>query len=221
MLAVLTTILAALEFIDPEQLISRGGLLLIFAIVFAESGLLIGFFLPGDSLLFTAGMFAAGVFEESLPNVQFNIWVLLLGTFVCAVAGDQVGYLFGNKVGPSIFNRPDSRFFKRDHIDKAQGFFDKHGPKAIVLARFVPVVRTFCPVVAGVGNMHYSTFVRYNVLGGFLWGVGVTLLGYFFGQIDIVAENYEIAILAIIAISVVPILVEVIRSRRRSETPVG
>jgi membrane-associated protein len=220
-LAVLTTILAALDFINPEQLITRGGLLLVFAIVFAESGLLIGFFLPGDSLLFTAGMFAAGVFEERLPNVQFNIWVLLVGVFVCAVAGDQVGYLFGNKAGPSIFNRPDSRFFKRDHVDKAQGFFDKHGPKAIILARFVPVVRTFCPVVAGVGKMHYSTFLRYNVVGGFLWGVGVTLLGYYFGQFDVVADHYELAILAIIAISVIPIVVEVIRSRRRSATPVS
>ena len=119
--------------------------------------------------------------------------------FIAAVAGDQVGYLFGNKVGPSIFNRPDSRFFKQEHVDKAQEFFDKHGPKAIVLARFVPVVRTFCPVVAGVGKMHYSTFVRYNVVGGFLWGVGVTLLGYFFGQIEVVEDNFEIAILAIIA----------------------
>ena len=172
------------EFLDPQELISKGGLFLIFAIVFAESGLLIGFFLPGDSLLFTAGMVAAGVFSDEMPNVDFNIWVLLLGVFVCAVAGDQVGYLFGRRVGPSIFNRPDSRLFKQDHIDKAQGFFDKHGPKAIVLARFVPVVRTFCPIVAGVGRMHYTTFVRYNVLGGFLWGVGVTLLGYFFGQID-------------------------------------
>jgi membrane-associated protein len=216
-----TTILAAGGFLDPQNLISRGGLLLVFAIVFAESGLLIGFFLPGDSLLFTAGMVAAGVFAEQLPNVHFNIWVLLIGTFVCAVAGDQVGYLFGNKVGPAIFNKPDSRLFKRDHIDKAQAFFDKHGPKAIVLARFVPVVRTFCPIVAGVGKMHYSTFVRYNVLGGFLWGMGITLLGYYFGQIDVVADNYEIAILAIIAISVVPIAIELIRSRRRSRTTVG
>lgn len=201
-------------FLDPQELISRGGYLLIFAIVFAESGLLIGFFLPGDSLLFTAGMFAAGAFSEQLPNVDFNIWILMAGIFICAVVGDQVGYLFGRKVGPSIFKRPDSRLFKHENIEKAQAFFDKHGPKAIVLARFVPIIRTFAPVVAGVGRMEYSTFVRYNVVGGFLWGVGVTALGYFLGTRQIVQDNFEVAILAVVAVSILPIVVEVIRSRR-------
>ena len=112
------------DWLDPEKIISRGGYLLIFAIVFAEAGLLIGFFLPGDSLLFTAGMFAAGTFEDKLPNVQFNIWVLLIGCFVAAVAGDQVGYLFGRKVGPSLFSRPDSKIFKAEYVAKAQHFFD-------------------------------------------------------------------------------------------------
>jgi membrane-associated protein len=215
---VLSTLLAVGGFLDPQELISRGGYLLIFGIVFAESGLLIGFFLPGDSLLFTAGMFAAGAFAEQLPNVDFNIWILMLGIFVAAVVGDQVGYLFGRKVGPSIFSRPDSRLFKHENVEKAQGFFDRHGPKAIVLARFVPIVRTFCPVVAGVGRMEYSTFVRYNVLGGFLWGIGVTALGYFLGTRQIVQDNFEIAILAVVAVSVLPIVVEVLRSRRhRSE----
>lgn len=214
----LSTLLAVGGFLDPQELISRGGYLLIFGIVFAESGLLIGFFLPGDSLLFTAGMFAAGAFAEQLPNVDFNIWVLMIGIFVAAVAGDQVGYLFGRKVGPSLFSRPDSRLFKHENVEKAQAFFDRHGPKAIVLARFVPIVRTFCPVVAGVGRMDYSTFVRFNVIGGFLWGVGVTALGYFLGTRPIVQDNFEIAILAVVAVSVVPIVIEVVRSRRhRSE----
>ena len=202
------------DWLDPEKIISRGGYLLIFAIVFAESGLLIGFFLPGDSLLFTAGMFAAGTFEDKLPDVQFNIWVLCLGVFIAAVAGDQVGYLFGRKAGPALFSRPDSRFFKQEHLEKAQSFFEHHGPRAIVLARFVPIVRTFCPIVAGAGQMEYGTFVRFNVVGGFLWGVGVTLLGYFLGNVPLIADNIELALLMVVAVSLIPIAIEVIKSRR-------
>ena len=202
------------DWLDPEKIISRGGYLLIFAIVFAESGLLIGFFLPGDSLLFTAGMFAAGTFEDKLPNVQFNIWVLCLGVFIAAVAGDQVGYLFGRKAGPALFSRLDSRFFKQEHLEKAQSFFEHHGPRAIVLARFVPIVRTFCPIVAGAGQMEYGTFVRFNVVGGFLWGVGVTLLGYFLGNVPLIADNIELALLMVVAVSLIPIAIEVIKSRR-------
>jgi len=202
------------DWLDPEKIISRGGYLLIFAIVFAESGLLIGFFLPGDSLLFTAGMFAAGTFEDKLPNVQFNIWVLCLGVFIAAVAGDQVGYLFGRKAGPALFSRPDSRFFKQEHLEKAQSFFEHYGPRAIVLARFVPIVRTFCPIVAGAGQMEYGTFVRFNAVGGFLWGVGVTLLGYFLGNVPLIADNIELALLMVVAVSLIPIAIEVIKSRR-------
>ena len=202
------------DWLDPEKIISRGGYLLIFAIVFAESGLLIGFFLPGASLLFTAGMFAAGTFEDKLPNVQFNIWVLCLGVFIAAVAGDQVGYLFGRKAGPALFSRPDSRFFKQEHLEKAQSFFEHHGPRAIVLARFVPIVRTFCPIVAGAGQMEYGTFVRFNVVGGFLWSVGVTLLGYFLGNVPLIADNIELALLMVVAVSLIPIAIEVIKSRR-------
>ena len=202
------------DWLDPEKIISRGGYLLIFAIVFAESGLLIGFFLPGDSLLFTAGMFAAGTFEDKLPNVQFNIWVLCLGVFIAAVAGDQVGYLFGRKAGPALFSRPDSRFFKQEHLEKAQSFVEHHGPRAIVLARFVAIVRTFCPIVAGAGQMEYGTFVRFNVVGGFLWGVGVTLLGYFLGNVPLIADNIELALLMVVAVSLIPIAIEVIKSRR-------
>lgn len=206
--------LALLDFIDPQNLISKGGYAFIFLVIFAESGLLIGFFLPGDSLLFTAGMVASGALAKLLPDVDMSIWVLLPGVFLAAVVGDQVGYLFGRKVGPSLFSREDSRIFKQSHVEKAQEFFDKHGPKAIVLARFVPIVRTFTPIVAGVAHMHYSTFVRFNVIGGFLWGVGITSLGYFLGSVPVVRDNYEIAIFAIIFVSLMPIAVEVIRSRR-------
>ena len=220
----LATVFALLpDWLDPQKIISRGGYLLIFAIIFAESGLLIGFFLPGDSLLFTAGMFAAGTFATAFPNVQSNIWVLLIGVFVAAVAGDQVGYVFGRKAGPALFSRPDSRFFKQEHLEKAQEFFERHGPRAIVLARFVPIVRTFCPIVAGAGHMEYTTFVRFNVVGGLLWGVGVTLLGYYLGNVAIIADHVEIALLLVVAVSLIPIAIEVLRSRRskRSETVGG
>lgn len=208
------SVLALLDFIDPQKLISRGGYAFVFLIVFAESGLLIGFFLPGDSLLFTAGMVASGALSRLLPDVHMNIWILLPGVFIAAVVGDQVGYLFGRKVGPSLFSREDSRIFKQSHVEKAQEFFDKHGPKAIVLARFVPIVRTFTPIVAGVAHMEYSLFVRFNVVGGLLWGVGITSLGYFLGSVPFVRDNYEIAIFAIIFVSLMPIVVEVVRSRR-------
>jgi len=140
------------DFLDAEHLIDTFGLLGIFIIVFAESGLLIGFFLPGDALLFTAGFLASGPsdFPESL---HLPLVPLILGIWVAAVAGDQVGYAFGKRVGPALFNRPDSRFFKRANVEKAQDFFEKHGPRAIVLARFVPVVRTFTPITAGVSDM--------------------------------------------------------------------
>ena len=158
-----------MDFVHPDKLLEAFGTIGLFLVVFAESGLLIGFFLPGDSLLFTAGVFAAAD-KLSLP-------VILPGIFVAAVAGDQVGYAFGNRAGPALFRRPDSRFFKQAYLDKAQRYFEEHGPRTIVLARFVPIVRTFAPIVAGAGEMRYRTFVTYNVLGGLLWGVGVTLLG--------------------------------------------
>ena len=205
--------------LSPEHLISTFGLIGLFVIIFAESGLLIGFFLPGDSLLFVAGAVAAGVIEDL--DVTFNIWVLLIGVFLAAVAGDQVGYLFGRKVGPSLFRRPDSKLFRQEYVDKAQEFFERNGPRAIVMARFVPIVRTFCPIVAGIGRMPYATFVRYNVVGGLLWGVGVTLLGYFFGQIDVVKNNIEVAIIGVIAISLIPMVIELVRHRRAKAAALG
>jgi membrane-associated protein len=210
---VLAVILAAGGFLDPERLIETLGLLGVFAIVFAESGLLVGFFLPGDSLLFTAGFLASSPssVDEAL---HLPLVPLLLGVWFAAVAGDQVGYLFGQRVGPALFRRPDSRFFKQENVDKAQAFFDKHGPRAIVLARFVPIVRTFTPITAGVSRMDYRTFVKFNIIGGTVWAFGVTLLGYFLGQIDVIEENLELAILAVVGVSLLPIVLEVLKSRR-------
>jgi membrane-associated protein len=212
--------LAASGVLDPNFWIEKVGFFGVIAIVFAESGLLIGFFLPGDSLLFTAGFIASGpdLSELGLPeDLSFPLIPLLVGVALAAIAGDQVGYLFGRKVGPSVFNRPNSRLFKRENVAKAQAFFDKYGAKTIVLARFVPIVRTFAPVVAGVSHMRYRTFVTYNVIGGLLWGVGVTLLGYFLGQVDAVEHNLELAILAIVAISVLPMAIEIVRARRHAK----
>lgn len=197
--------------IDPQELLRSFGTIGLFLIIFAESGLLIGFFLPGDSLLFTAGLFAA--------KGDLNIVVILIGTFVAAVVGDQVGYLFGKRVGPAIFRRPNSKIFKQSYVERADEFFDRHGAKTILLARFVPIVRTFAPILAGVGKMQYRTFLAFNVIGGFLWAVGVTSLGFFLGDL-IGADNIDRyllpIILVIIVISVSPAVFEIVRHRRRA-----
>jgi membrane-associated protein len=202
----------AASLLNPEHLLEKGGLALLAAIIFAESGLLVGFFLPGDSLLFIAGFLASDAGGNVLPILP----IVLVTTFVAAVAGDQVGYVFGHKVGPALFSRPDSRLFKQQHVKKAHEFMDRYGPKTIVLARFVPIVRTFAPIVAGVGRMHYRTFVVYNVIGGFLWAVGVTTLGYFLGQNHFIKDNIEIAIVLLVAISLLPMAIEIWRHRRQA-----
>ncbi|MFE3198596.1 DedA family protein [Embleya sp. NPDC059237] len=206
------TIALGPSFLDPDKLISTFGLIGILVIVFAESGLLIGFFLPGDSLLFTTGLLVSdGKFSQPL-------WLVCLLLWTAAVVGDQVGFLFGRKVGPSLFNRPNSRFFKRENVEKAHEFFDRYGPRSIVLARFVPIVRTFTPIVAGVARMKYRTFVVYNIVGGFLWACGVTVLGYSLGQVDFVRENIELILIAIVLISVIPVAIELLRARSTSRT---
>ncbi|MGH8928189.1 MAG: DedA family protein [Acidimicrobiia bacterium] len=195
-------------FLDPQQLLVTFGTIGLFVIVFAESGLLVGFFLPGDSLLFTAGLFAA--------QGTLNLPLILAGCFLAAVAGDQVGYAFGKKVGPALFRRPDSRFFRQEYVAKAQAFFDRYGAKTIVLARFVPIVRTFAPIVAGVGTMRYRTFVTYNVVGGLLWAIGVTMLGYLLGELIPDIDTYLLPIVGlIILISFVPIGLEWRKGRKR------
>ena len=205
-----TTLALGPEWLSPDALVSAG-LLVLLLVVFVESGLLVGFFLPGDSLLFTAGLLIHT--QDVLP-----LWLVVLTVPIAAIAGDQVGYLIGKKAGPHIFNRPDSRFFQQEYVDKSYAFFEKYGARTIVIARFVPIVRTFAPVVAGVSRMRYRTFLTYNVIGGVLWGVGVTLLGYFLGEIEFVADNIEPIILLIIALSVLPIVIEVLRARRQART---
>lgn len=211
----LAAVTALLDALNPEKLLRSGGYLLLFAIIFAESGLLIGFFLPGDSLLFVAGMASAGTLTGvGSGAVHLNIWVVLIGVFVAAVAGDQVGYTLGLRAGPALFNRPDSRLFKHERLDSAEAFFARHGPRSIMLARFVPVVRTFCPIVAGAGRMNYSTFARFNIAGAFMWAVGVTSLGYFLGNVAFIADHVELALISVVVVSLLPIAIEMLRARR-------
>ncbi|MGH4008153.1 MAG: VTT domain-containing protein [Pseudonocardiaceae bacterium] len=179
-------------------------------IIFAECGLLIGFFLPGDSLLFTAGLFVAN------GIIGTPIWLVCLLLTVCAVAGNAVGYLIGFKVGPALFNRPDSRLFKGEHVDKTHVFFEKYGPRAIVLARFVPIVRTFITAIAGVGRMDPRKYFTYSVVGGIAWATGVTLLGFWLGRITFVKENVELILIGIVVLSIAPIVIEVVKARRQS-----
>lgn len=182
---------------NSTELIRTVGYLGLFGIIFAESGLLVGFFLPGDSLLFTAGFLAS--------QDYLNIWILIALVFSAAVLGDSVGYAFGRRVGPKIFRREDSIFFHKDHIRKAEKFYEEHGPKTIVLARFLPVIRTFAPIVAGVGKMRYSTFLAYNLLGGVLWAIGLPLLGYWLGSTIPNIDKYLVPIvIGIVVVSVLP-----------------
>jgi membrane-associated protein len=178
---------------DITTLIQTAGYIGTAGIVFAESGLFFGFFLPGDSLLFTAGILASQGF--------FEIWILVPLLFISAVAGDSVGYSFGYRLGPKLFMRPNSKLFKKEHLIKANTFFEKHGKKTIILARFVPVVRTFAPILAGAAKMHYRTFLAYNVIGGFLWAVGLTVLGYYLGGVIPNIDRYLLPILAVIIVA--------------------
>ncbi|MBI4225591.1 VTT domain-containing protein [Candidatus Roizmanbacteria bacterium] len=189
---------------DLVKILPTIGYLGIFAIVFAESGLLIGFFLPGDSLLFTAGFLASqGVFD---------IRLLAFLCFIGAVAGDSVGYAFGHKVGRRLFQKKDSLLFHKDNLMKAEKFYEKHGKKTIVLARFMPMIRTFAPIVAGIGSMDYKTFLSYNIFGGLFWGVGVTVAGYFLGSLIPDVDKYLLPIiLAIIIISVSPAAIHILK----------
>jgi membrane-associated protein len=199
------------DLLHPDELIEAFGTLGLFLIVFAESGLFFGFFLPGDSLLFTAGVLCSKADSPLWP-----LPIVLVGVATAAILGDQVGYVFGRRVGPALFRRPDSRLFKQAHVDKARVYFEEHGPKTILLARFVPIVRTFAPIVAGVGRMEYKTFVTYNVIGGLAWGVGITTLGFLLGEaVDI--DKYLLPVIAvIILISFIPVALEVRKSRRET-----
>ncbi len=209
-----------LAFLDfANEWIKAGGVVALGLIIFAESGLLIGFFLPGDSLLFFAGFLASSAAVEQFGERYMPaLWIVATVCAIAAIVGDQVGYLIGNKIGPNLLQRPKSRLFDPAHVAKAEVFFAKHGAKTIVLARFVPVVRTFVPTVAGVSSMHYRTFVTYNIIGGVLWGAGITTLGYFLGEIDVVKNNIEIAAIVIVVVSVLPIALEYLKHRRSKAT---
>ncbi|MGY0502328.1 VTT domain-containing protein [Nocardia sp. FBN12] len=205
-----TTDLALLPgFLDPVNLLNSFGtwmLLGLLVVVFVESGLLFPL-LPGDSLLFTAGLIAASKSTEIAPFAPIGVLLVLVP--IAAILGDQVGYVIGARGGTALFKSNDARFFKKSYIDESHAFFVKHGPITIVLARFVPIVRTFAPVVAGAAGMRYRTFAIYNIIGGVLWGSGVTYLGYLLGQIKMVRDNIDLIFLLIVAVSVLPIVIEV------------
>lgn len=202
--------------VDLIDLISVVGILGVMLIVFAESGLLIGFFLPGDSLLFTTGF----LINAGIITVDIHLAVFFI--FLAAVAGDSVGYWIGNKAGPRLFKKPDAKLFKQEYIQRANEFYEKHGGKTIILARFIPIVRTFAPVVAGAAGMKYSRFFSYNVVGGFLWAVGITYLGYFLGKwFEHIGLEIDVVLLPIIAliifVSILPPLIHIFKDKQRRE----
>jgi len=217
-----TTLMALPNILDPMYWLGDGGLFAsavlpgILVIVFIETGLLFPL-LPGDSLLFTGGLLAAA------PNPPVNIWVLVVTVSVVAVLGDQCAYFIGRRIGPALFDKEDSRFFKKHYVTESHAFFEKYGPKTIILARFVPIVRTFTPVLAGVSAMRYRHFLGFDIVGGIAWGGGVTLLGYFLGNVPFVKNHIELMLLAIVVLSLIPAIVAVGRNvlarRRISQGP--
>ena len=215
-----TTVMALPNIMDPMYWLGDGGLFAsavlpgILVIVFIETGLLFPL-LPGDSLLFTGGLLAAA------PHPPVSIWTLLLCVPLVAVLGDQCAYFIGRRIGPALFDKEDSRLFKKRYVTESHAFFERHGPKTIILARFVPIVRTFTPVLAGVSYMRYPVFLAFDIVGGVLWGAGVTLLGYFLGNVGFVKDHLELMILLIVFLSVLPGLIAVGRNllRRRGVLP--
>jgi membrane-associated protein len=183
------------------------GYAMLAGIVFAETGLLVGFVLPGDSLLFTIGVVAGAG--------QLNIWLIMALLFVACMLGDWSGYLIGRRTGPAIFNRPDSRLFKQEYLQRTQHFYERHGGKTIIYAKFVPIIRTFAPFVAGVANMRYTRFLTFDIFGGAGWVFSMTILGYWLGTIPLVRRNFEKFVLLVVFISILPLLWQVIQSRLR------
>jgi membrane-associated protein len=205
--------------LDPTHLINNYGLWGVIAIIFAESGLFFGFFLPGDSLLVTAGLLAS---THRAGDVHLNLAALLIGCSIAAVAGDQVGYAFGNRFGPALFSREESRLFKPEHLHQARQYLDTRGSKMIVIARFVPAVRTFTPIVAGASRMRYRLFVPYNVAGGILWACGMLLAGYSLGRSVAHIDRYLVpVIVVVIVVSLIPVILEFRRARRGRSTAAG
>jgi membrane-associated protein len=206
------------EWLQPDTIISWLGpwaLVGLAAIVFAECGLLLGFFLPGDSLLFTAGLFVAN------GAIGAPLWAVCLVLVAAAVLGNACGYWIGRAAGPAIFDKPRSRLFNPAHVLKTQEFFDKYGNRAVVLGRFVPIVRTFITVMAGVGRMEPKRYLTYSLIGGVAWAAGVTVLGFWLGQFAFVRANIELILILIVVVSVLPIVVELVRARRTGGAPTG
>jgi membrane-associated protein len=206
-----TTLALGPEWLQPDVIIQWLGpwaVVGLALIVFAECGLLLGFFLPGDSLLFTAGLFVAS------GAIEAPIWLVCLILVAAAFVGNVVGYYIGRAAGPAVFDKPQSRLFKPKHVVRTQEFFDKYGTRAIVLGRFVPIVRTFITVMAGVGRMDARRYLTYSFLGGILWAAGVTLLGFWLGQFAFVRDNIELMLILIVVLSILPIVVEIVRARR-------
>ena len=206
------------EWLKPDTILTWLGpwaLVGLALIIFAECGLLLGFFLPGDSLLFTAGLFVA---EGAIGAPLWAVCLLLVGA---AVLGNATGYWIGHSAGPAVFDKPQSRLFKPHHVAKTQEFFDRYGNRAIVLGRFVPIVRTFITVMAGVGRMDPRRYLTYSLIGGVVWAAGVTLLGYWLGQFAVVKANIELMLVAIVLLSVLPMVVEVLRARRQAARTSG
>ena len=179
-------------------------------IIIAETGLLVGFFLPGDSLLFTVGLMIGTGY------IDVPIWLACILISASAIVGDQLGYFIGRKAGPAVFKRPNSRFFSQKNADRAQQFFVKHGAKAVIFAHYVPILRTFVPVAAGVGKMQYSYYLRNNLIGAISWGIIVPLIGFFLGKIQFVKDNVILVTVTLVAISLIPVVVEVIKARRKN-----
>lgn len=199
---------------DLKSIIVSIGYIGLWLVIFAESGLLIGIFFPGDSVLFTAGFLAS--------QGYFDVYVLIIGCFIAAVLGDNVGYMFGKKVGHRFFQREDSFFFHKDNVDRARVFYEKYGGKTIILARFIPGVRTIAPIVAGIGEMNYRTFLVFNLIGAILWAIGVTVIGYYLGSIIPGVDQYLLLIVAvIILISILPYALQLIRSKKKRGQVIG
>jgi membrane-associated protein len=199
------------EWLNPETMLTNLGdwaFWAVLAIIFAECGLLIGFFMPGDSLLFIAGLFLA------TGAITVNLYLALFLLFLAAFLGNVTGYWIGYKAGPPLFNRPDSRLFKQQYVDRTNQFFNQYGGRAIIMARFVPIVRTFITAIAGVGRMDLKKYLLFSAIGAFLWAVGVTLLGYFLGNIEFVKKNIDLILILIIVVSLTPVMFEYIRHKR-------
>lgn len=204
--------------LNPQTIISLGGLWLLVAVIFAETGLLAGFFLPGDSLLFTAGLLAADPKFQSGALLDFNIVNVLVFVTLAAILGDSTGYIIGRRGGPKVFNKPKSWFFKPEYVSTTRRFYEKHGDKTLVLGRFLPIVRTFAPVMAGVVSLHYPRFLYYNIVGGILWVFSLSLMGYFFGmQFPWIKNYYEYIVIGFIVVTTVPVIRMVLKESKANK----